>query len=213
MNKRIKFWTVASLLIIASALIMIKVAGVGAKPLFIKDGISPSDWVQGNPQAKVTLIEYSDFQCPACKVFNIELQKIMEEFGSHIAFAYRNYPLISIHKYSINAAYAAEAAGVQGKFWEMHDILFNTQEDWSNQENPEQSFFDYAKNIGLDMKKFEEDYNSRKIRNKVEESRSFAEGLGIKGTPTIFINGKQINNPRSHEDFRKLIRDIIAQNS
>jgi len=211
MNKRMKFWGLAGLMIVTSVLLIISISGT--KTIFLKDGISESDWVEGNPQAKIILIEYSDFECPACKIFAEEIQKIVDEFGNHIAFVYRHYPLESIHEYAMSAAYASEAAGAQGKFWEMHDMLFLTQEDWTTQQNPEESFFNYAKSMGLDMKKFEEDYNSRSIRNRVKESKTFAEKIGLTGTPTLFINGQQINNPRSHEDFRKLIRDAIAKNS
>jgi len=211
MNKRIKFWGITAVIIIFSVLLIVFVAG-SSTPVFLKDGISDSDWIQGNKNAKVVLIEYSDFECPACKIFAQEIQSIVDEFSEHIVFTYRHYPL-NIHEYAIQAAYAADAAGAQGKFWDMHDMLFLTQEEWASQKNPEESFFNYAKNLGLDMKKFEEDYNSKSVRGRVEASQSFAQELGLTGTPSLFINGKKINNPRSHESFRKLIRETISQNS
>lgn len=188
---------------------MIKLGGgFGGGNLPLIDTLSDSDWLQGNKNAKVVLIEYSDFECPACAYYSKMIDEAVAEFGNHIAFVYRHFPL-SIHKNAEKAAWAAEAAGAQGKFWEMHDRLFTYQNTWTPQVNPEETFRKFANDLGLDVDQFKMDYESRAIRKNVKLDVESAEKNKLDYTPTLFLNGKKLNNPKTYEGFRTLIRDVI----
>jgi len=208
-SKRIKFWNYAFLALFIAGLLMVKLGGgFGSSGLPLVDKLSDSDWVKGDKNAKVIIIEYSDFECPACAIYSKFLNDAMNEFGEHAVFAYRHYPL-NIHKNSTSAAWAAEAAGVQGKFWEMHDRLFIYQDAWSKEENPEEIYNKFAKDLGLDVEKFKADYQSDATHQNVELDRKSAKKNKLNSTPTIFINGQQINNPGTYEGFRTLVREAV----
>ncbi|MFA7685901.1 MAG: thioredoxin domain-containing protein [Candidatus Gracilibacteria bacterium] len=193
---------------------MIKLGGgFGSAGLPLVDKLSDTDWTKGDKNSKIVMIEYSDFECPACAVYAKIIDEAMVEFGTHIVFAYRHYPLLSMHKNAMSAAYAAEAAGAQGKFWEMHDRLFTYQNSWIQQEAPEETYNKFAKDLGLDIEKFKTDYQSSAIHKNVELDLESAEKNKINSTPTIFINGQQIRNPGNYEGFRTIIRDAIKSNS
>ena len=174
--------------------------------------ISDSDWVKGNEDAKVTIIEYSDFQCPACASAYPIMKKAVQEFGDKIRFAYRHFPLIQIHQNAELAAESAEAAGIQGKFWEMHDRLFEKQSNWGTSKEAKKFFVQYAGELELDKAKFESDLASDIVKQKVQNSRSEAARINLGGTPSIFINGKIIDNPGSYDELKQLIDDAIVKN-
>jgi protein-disulfide isomerase len=165
------------------------------------------DHLKGNPEAKIIIVEYSDFQCPACAFYYGIVRKLMEEKGDEMAFVYRHFPLAQIHKNSERAAFAAEAAGRQGKFWEMHNALFDNQSSWENSGEVEQDFLKYAQEIGLNIDQFEADLKSQDVKDKVD--RDYRSGLTsrVNATPTFFVNGTKIENPRSYESFKKIIED------
>ena len=174
--------------------------------------ITDSDWVKGSPDAKVTIIEYSDFQCPACASAYPIMKKAVQEFGDKIRFAYRHFPLVQIHQNAELAVQAAEAAGLQGKFWEMHDILFDKQSNWGTSKDAKKFFIQYAGELDLDKAKFESDLASDTVKQKVENSRSEAARLKLGGTPSIFINDRIIDNPGSYDELKKLIDGALSQN-
>lgn len=209
-KQRIIYWSGSALVVLIAIFILIKVV-ITPPSTLTPDKITDQDWTQGNKDSKIILIEYSDFQCPACAYYYKIVESALKEFGNHIYFAYRHYPL-SQHKNAKPAAYAAEAAGLQGKFWEMHDLLFESQKEWSNLVNPDEKFTQYAESLGLDKEKFITDYNSSEVKNAVEADGESGAKLKLPGTPSLFLNGKLINNPRDYESFRKLIRDTIDQN-
>ena len=164
-----------------------------------------SDWVKGAPlkDAKVTLIEYSDFQCPACAVYYPMVKQLGQEF-KNVSIVYRHFPL-SQHANARVAAQASEAAGQQGKFWEMHDMLFDNQNSWAGSTSAEQTFTAYAQTLGLEMEKFKTDYNSSETKTKIQAD--YQSGVSeIDGTPTFFLNNKKIKNPQSYADFRSIIQ-------
>ncbi len=165
--------------------------------------------IKGNTESKIKLVEYSDLQCPACGMYYPIIKQLLEEFGNSISFEYRHFPLRSIHKNAEPAALATEAAGLQGKFWEMHDILFENQKEWSNA-NGNNIFIDYAKKIEIDPVKFESDltFNSE-IKNKVESDYQSGLELNVNSTPSFFLNGVKMQNPRSYEEFRSIIQQFI----
>lgn len=172
--------------------------------------LNAEDHIMGPEFASVTLIEYSDFQCPACAVYAPLLKQLKNEFGESVAFSYRHFPLPQ-HANADLAARAAEAAGNQGKFWEMHDILFSNQNSWSEVKDAEEIFSAYASSLGLDLQKFGSDLDSAKAINKVADDLQSGRNANLKGTPTFFLNGKEIENPRSYEEFASLIKAAIEE--
>lgn len=183
------------------------------QPILKINEISSFDWVKGNKESKIILVEYSDFQCPACGIYYPIVNKLAEEFGDKIAIIYRHFPLKSIHRNAEAAALAAEAAGRQGKFWEMHNALFDNQKEWSDKDNPIEYFIKYAGQIGLNINvdKFKADLSLQELKNKVKNDLAGAEENNLNSTPTFFLNGKKIQ-PRSYEEFKQIISDEIKKN-
>lgn len=168
--------------------------------------ISEDEWVKGDASASATLVEYSDFQCPACGSYYPVVRQLSEDFGENLRVVYRHFPLISIHPNAVPAARAAEAAGIQEMFWEMHDILFENQSEWSVEKDPEDFFVTYAEELGLDVEKFEEDMNSQEVQDKINQDIVSGNQLGVNATPTFFLNGERIANPAGLESFTQLIQ-------
>ncbi len=177
------------------------------------DQIVSGDWTRGNASSSVTLIEYSDFECPACAAFYPLVEEVNEKLGNKINFAYRHFPLTQ-HPNAIPAAKAAEAAGLQGKFWEMYTEIFMNQSEWAGTTTAHVVFNKYAVKIGLDIEKYNADYNLPEIKEKIDKSIMGGIKAGVNSTPSFFLNGKKIT-PQSYEQFEKLIDEAIAssQNS
>jgi protein-disulfide isomerase len=157
---------------------------------------SNADHVLGDKSSKIVLIEYGDYQCPSCQGTAASLKPIVEEYKDQIAFVFRHFPLTTIHPNALAAAATAEAAGLQGKFWEMHDLLYTERDSWSNISAEERTklFSGYAKGLDLDVARFDSDITSEKVSAKINYDRALAKKLGIEGTPTIFLNGKKLDN-------------------
>lgn len=162
--------------------------------------------IYGSKEPKVVLAEFSDFQCPACGAYYPLMKQIKEDFKDEMAFVYIHFPLKSIHANAEKAARASEAAAKQGKFWEMHDIIFEKQKEWDTDLFPFSKFKQYAQEIGLNTEQFEKDYNSDEVKKIVNKHLSLANKLNLRGTPTFFLQGKMLErNPNSIEEFRSLI--------
>src|SRR3989344_5536021 len=179
-------------------------------PVLPVNAISNSDWIKGNKESKITLIEYSDFQCPACASYYSIVKQVMDSYGDKIVFAYRHFPL-SQHKNAELAAITAEAAGRQGKFWEMHDAIFNNQKEWSENSNAKELFIKYAGDIGLNIEQLKSDMTSEELKNKVKSDLNSGISAGVNSTPTFFLNGKKIS-PQSYEDFKNIIEQSNSGN-
>lgn len=143
----------------------------------------------GSESASVTVVEFADFQCPACGAAHPVLKQLLSEYENDVMFVYRHFPLAN-HRNAKIAAYSAEAAGVQGKFWEMHDMLFENQAEWSESANPMEIFTEYATELELDTTQFAEDVKSDEIKDKVNNDQRDGTLVGVSATPTFFINGK-----------------------
>lgn len=176
--------------------------------LTISNPIEATDWVRGNRDAKVVLTEYSDLQCPACGAFSQIVNQIMKDFGNDVAFVYRHFPLPQ-HANAIPMAYAVEAAGLQGKFWEMSDMIFQNQTSWSSLSDVSKTVSEYAKTLGLDVTKFNSDFTSKSLRDKTDNTIAENQKVDITYTPTFFVNGERIENPRSYAEFKTLIESAI----
>lgn len=153
----------------------------------------------------VVMTEYSDFQCPACAYFFPIVEKLKQHYGDQLEVNYRHFPL-NMHQYAMLAARAAEAARNQGKFEEMHDMLFKNQRSWAGSGNPQPMFINYAKKLGLDITQFKSDLNSAETQRAVIEQKKAGEERGVNSTPTFYINGEEIVSlPRNYEQFKALL--------
>ncbi len=177
--------------------------------LTIENKIEPNDWVEGNRSAKVILTEYSDFQCPACGQYFPVVKQLMGEFDKDVAMVYRHFPL-PMHPHSKTMAIAAEAAGKQGKFWEMHDLIFTNQSKWTDKSDVKSTITDFAKQLKLNTAQFEKDMASDELKNKIDNTSVEAEQIGLYYTPSFFLNGKLIQNPANFNDFRDLLIKAIS---
>ncbi len=167
--------------------------------------VGGDDLFKGGADAKAVLVEYSDFQCPACARYAPVVKAVAEEFGNNIKVVYRHFPLNSIHKNADLAARAAEAASLQGKFWEMHDLLFANQQNWAESDTAEGTFIGFANDLGLNAEQFKNDLVSDRVKSAVEEDLRSGEMSSVAGTPTFFLNGRIISNPRSLDEFKQVI--------
>lgn len=173
--------------------------------------VNKNDWSSGPADAKVTIVEYSDFQCPACASYYPLVKTITGEFPNDVRLIYRHFPL-SQHDQARLTAYAAEAAGRQGKFWEMHDMLFDAQSLWAEQDKAEEIVYGLAEKLNLDMDKFKSDIKDKEIIKKVDTDYASGVSAGVDSTPTFYVNGKKIKNPRGLEEFRQIIKDSMSDN-
>ncbi len=172
--------------------------------------VTDQDWVKGKSDAPVTLVEYTDFQCPACGAYYPIIDQLSKEMGDNLRVVIRHYPLIQIHDNALPAARVAESAGRQGKFWEMYDLLFANQKEWSNAADPMKSIFPaYAGRIGLDMERFNQDMADASLDDKINRDRDTGNELKITGTPTFFLNGQKMENPKSFEALKKSVQGMI----
>ncbi len=148
--------------------------------------------VRGGANATVTLEEFGDFECPPCGLLHPELIKIEREYGDKIRVIFRQFPL-QMHKYAYDAARAAEAAGMQNKFWEMHDLLYDKKEEWSLAPDPRALFADYARVLGMDEERFSRDLTGDMASMRVALDMRRGKSMGVQGTPTLFLNGKMMD--------------------
>ncbi len=194
---------------------MVKLAGRAQsnQTALLANAVSASDWIRGDKDSKVVLVEYSDFQCPACKIFYVFLKQIEAKYGAKMELVYRNFPL-SQHANAMLAAQAAEAAGKQGKFWEMHDMIFEGQDIWSAKSNADtgKTFMSYAQSLGLNIDQFKKDLNSAEIKTKIEGDYQGGIKSEINATPTFFLNGKKLPPPTSYGEFENTITQAINAN-
>lgn len=144
-------------------------------------------------EGSVVVVEFSDFQCPACASVHEPLKQVLSKFEGKVSYVHRHFPLTSIHKNALTAAHASEAAYNQGKFFEYGDVLFTKQSEWEGLSDPSEKYMAYAKELGLDAKKFEFDLKSREVAERVNTDMVYANRHALSGTPTFFVNGVQID--------------------
>lgn len=175
------------------------------QPSPISGEITNVDHTKGSETAQITLIEYADFQCPTCAAYTPVLEQLLATYPEDIRVVYRYFPLQTIHPNATIAAQAAEAAAKQGKFWEMHEKLFDTQADWNRLANPRDTFTDYAEELGLDTEQFKNDMDSKEVKNRVQADYRSGVAAGVSGTPTFYLNGEFLENPRGFDAFKDVI--------
>lgn len=214
--RRIIFWL--SFVVVLGLIIWGLIVAMGKESIGPRLGtptdVTESDNILGNPAAPVTILEYSDFECPACAQYHSLLKRLLDEASSTVRIVYRHFPLDNLlptgeiqHPRAVPAALASQAAANQGKFAEMHDLLFENQYEWASLPVSEavSVFEGYAATIGLDMARFRADRDSQESKAFVNAQKDESIRLGLNYTPTFFINGKAINNPTSYDEFKSVI--------
>ncbi|MDO8620876.1 MAG: thioredoxin domain-containing protein [Candidatus Levybacteria bacterium] len=209
--KKVAIWVGVIVIITASIWGLIALVNSPAPTSSISNlpPVSKDDIATGPKDAKVTLVEYADFQCPACAAYHPLVKQLLSDFPKDIYFVYRFFPLTSIHQNALLSSQAGFAANLQGKFWQMHDMIYENQKSWATQGNAMEIFTSYATKINLDVEKFKKDINSDETKKFVNDELNQGISIGVNSTPTFFINGKKIQNPNSYDEFKKLVQDQI----
>lgn len=172
----------------------------------------PTSHALGNTASKVKLVEYGDYQCPYCAVFHPIVKEVVEKYSDKISFQYRHYPLPQIHENAQSSARAAEAADAQGKFWEMHNMLYANQQSWAKTTTPASVFEGYAKQLGLDTTKFKKDFTSSAVNARINADKAeFNKTKLTASTPTFIINGKKVQPEATVESLSKLIDEALKK--
>ena len=172
-----------------------------------------ADHTKGSESNKILLIEYGDYQCPSCGDAYPNVNTLMEEYGDDVTLVFRNFPLTAIHPNARAAAAVAEAAGLQGKFWEMHDKLYVSQNDWSGLDASKRTtvFNSYAQDLGLDMDKFNADVAGKEAGQKINFDMALGKSVDVAATPTFFLNGKKLDDATSSAIVQGDLTAIKAQ--
>jgi protein-disulfide isomerase len=167
--------------------------------------------IRGNPDAPVTLEEFGDFQCPPCGNFAGFIDGLVKEYDPHLRIVFRNFPL-SMHEHAREAALAAEAAGLQGRFWEMHDLLYREQAVWTKAGNVRELFESYAGMIGLNLDQFRKDLDGEKARARVDSDQERGRSVGVEKTPTVFVDNRLLGpNDRTPEGLHAMIDAALKE--
>jgi protein-disulfide isomerase len=164
---------------------------------------------RGPANAPITLVEFGDYQCPTCGHYYPIVEEVLHRFPTQVRFEFHHFPLVNAHHNALAAATAAEAAGEQNHFWEMHDMLYKHQDDWSNSADPEDIFAGYATQIGIDVNKFRQDMQSPAVGHRITDDVVRALDAKVPGTPTFLINGKMITTPKTVDDFAQVIQQQL----
>ncbi|HUO50822.1 MAG TPA: thioredoxin domain-containing protein [Candidatus Paceibacterota bacterium] len=224
MERNTQMWLIGGfVLIIGIAVVAAAIASQGAQQSGTTNfvgttaaAIDPSDHVKGDATSSVSVIEYGDFECPACGAWEPAVEQIEAVYGNRVKFVFRNFPLSQLHPNAMIAAQAAEAAGLQGKYWEMHDLLYQKQNDWVNTPNDQvvtKNFDGYAQSLGLDVTKFNTDINSDAVKARVQRDIASGNAAQVDHTPTFFVNLQQIQNPNSPQQFAQILDQTLASSS
>ncbi len=177
---------------------------VGDKTKVIRDN---SHKIGSGP---VEIVEFGDYQCPACAAAYPNVKQLLKDYDGKITFYFRNFPLNQIHRNANSSALAAEAAGDQGKFWEMYAKLYENQSAWSNQSNPNDTFIEYAKAINLDVDKFKDALNSKEFQPLVDQDLADGEAVGVNSTPTFYFNGEKYTGRASYDELKAKIDSLLG---
>jgi protein-disulfide isomerase len=174
----------------------------------LAEPVGARDHAQGLANAPVTLVEYGDYECPYCGEAYPVLKEVQKKMGNNLRFVFRNFPITQSHPHAFAAAEAAEAAGAQGKFWEMHDILYEHQEDLEPQ-----ALVSYAKMLKLDMERFVKDVNAGTFAAKIKHDFQTGVMSGVNGTPSLFINGERYDGSVDAESLLEVLQAVTPKNS
>jgi protein-disulfide isomerase len=177
----------------------------GQGEVYPPDQVGAADHVKGNPESAVTLVVYADFQCPACANEHRVMAQAWPRIADRVQVVFRHYPLTSTHRFAWTAALYAEAAGLQGRFWDMYDLLFINQAYWSNLSAVEDEFDGYLQQLGLDVEQARGDMRSERVLQKVRNDQRGGTRAGVRSTPALFVNGRMQPVPQNPVDLIALI--------
>jgi protein-disulfide isomerase len=174
--------------------------------------------VQGTSEAGVKLVEYGDFQCPYCQQYHATVKEALAAYEGKVSFQFVNFPLTSIHQNAFAASRAAEAAGKQNKYWEMHNMLYENADPsgasgWVASNSPTNFFKQFAKSIGLNAEQFDKDYASTAVNNAIQADMAAGRKLKVEATPTFYLDGKKVTIGNTVDDFKKAFDQAIAAKS
>src|SRR5580704_7109943 len=169
--------------------------------------VNAEDHIQGLESASITLVEYGDYECPYCGAAYPIIKRVQKKLGAKLRFVFRNFPLKNMHPFAELAAESAEAAGAQGKFWEMHDAIYENQESLG-----EEMIEELAKRLKLDINRFNSDIKTRKFKEHVRKDFLGGAKSGVNGTPSLFINGERFDESPDEETLIKAIHDYFLSN-
>lgn len=211
MNSRFSIILIAIVIAFVGVIFVTK-KDAGAPTNSDGSAIEPTSHTRGENKKNVTLTEFGDFQCPACAGYYPIVEEVVEKYKDDISFEFVHFPLVNIHPNAMLAHRSAEAAGNQGKFWEMYNLLYQNQQSWSSLSSAQAdtAFRSFAEGLELDMTKFDADQKSEATNGIINSDIAKGKEQGVSGTPTFFIDGKKIENPADAEGFGKLIEDAIA---
>jgi protein-disulfide isomerase len=204
---RIAPWAGGSVLVVVAVVVLFFFTGAAASEPSRAPEPGPDDITFGPTDAALSVIVYSDFECPFCAEYAGILAQLHEKYGDQVQFVYRFYPL-SKHQYATISAKVAYAASLQGKFWEMHDLLFANQEEWAASDDPRPIFDSYAESLGLDMDKFHADADAQSTTDFITRQAAEGKAAGVSHTPWLIV-GDEVVLPRSFEEFDRIIREKL----
>jgi protein-disulfide isomerase len=179
--------------------------------LDFKPVVTPKGWTKGNPAAKTVLVEFGDYQCSACGAARQTVANVLKNHENELMLVFKQYPMETIHRNSMIAAQAAEAAGRQFRFWEMHDLLFLHQRDWGDVPDPQTFFLKYAEELHLDLERFKQDLWSGEIRDKIYRDLLEGQLASVRSVPTFYLNGSLMPRTQSETQFEEIIADAIKK--
>jgi len=205
-----QFWAI--IVVIALAFVGIIAFSGNKDKTTNKTGSQATNHIIGLGKSGVTLVEYGDYQCSACERYYSVTKQIQQEYNNQVTFQFSNFPLTSVHVNAFSAARAAEAAGLQNKFWEMHDTLYaaGNWSVWTVSNNPTPIYELYASQVGLNLAQFKTDFASSKVNDLINADTAAGTKLGVAGTPTYYLDGKQISIDPTMAAFEKVINAEIA---
>lgn len=174
-------------------------------------GIVDGNYLPANPSAKITLVEFGDYECPACGVYHPFIKQLLIDFSGKINFAFRNFPL-SQHLNAQISSQAVEAAGLQGKYWQMHDKVYEAQSEWSTSTDAKNIFIGYAESLGLDMDKYKTDIDSQIVKDRIKTDVNDGGLVKLTATPTYYLNGIKIDPlPSNYEALKALVEKELSK--
>ena len=210
MDKR--FWAIIGVIIVLFAGILMINNKSKDKDTSSNSSVKATEHIRGKADSKVKLVEYGDFQCPYCGQFYPIVEQVVAKYQDKISYQFRNLPLNQIHQNAYAAARAAEAADEQGKFWDMYNLLYQNQKDWSELTSANATFNGYAQQLGLNVTQFKKDFASSKVNDRINADKEAFNKTGEQmSTPTFFLNGKKIE-ATSADAFGKLIDAELKKN-
>lgn len=179
-------------------------ANTGHERMLTREGKDAT--VSANPATKsITMVEYGDLQCPACKAYHPLVLDVMKAYPEQLKLVFKNFPLTTVHPNAMAGAIAAEAAGRQGKYFQFVDMAYDKQAEWAELDDPQGKFEEYAKELGLNIDQFKKDQKDKAIATLINDERNEGIQNGVNGTPTFFVNGTKIENPANLDAFKKII--------